>query len=137
MVTSRFTLGAALVVLVQLIAPTGAAAQASREGPSFAASGGWGTVRLPDVAYDAYHGVYLTVSGNNTVGRFVGMNGDPLGGQFCVSTLADAQPERARRLQSRPAAHSWWCGTTPASIPTSTRCGGASSATPAAARRSS
>ncbi|MFI5078614.1 MAG: hypothetical protein ACHQRO_14800, partial [Vicinamibacteria bacterium] len=86
MVTSRFTLGAALVVLIQLIAPTGAAAQASREGPSFAASGGWGTVRLPDVAYDAAHGVYMAVSGNNTVGRFVGMNGDPVGGQFSVST---------------------------------------------------
>ena len=53
MVTSRFTLGAALVVLIQLIVPTGAAAQASREGPSFAAAGGWGTVRLPDVAFDA------------------------------------------------------------------------------------
>ena len=85
MVASRFTLGAALVVLAQLIAPHPAAAQASREGPSFAAAGGWGTVRLPDVAYDAYHGVYLTVSGNNAGGRFVSMNGEPLGGQFALS----------------------------------------------------
>ena len=45
MVTSRFTLGAALLFLIQLIVPTGAAAQASREGPSFGTAGGWGTVR--------------------------------------------------------------------------------------------
>jgi hypothetical protein len=79
MVVSRFTLAAALAVLVQVAAPLPAAAQASREGPSFTAAGGWGTVRLPDVAYDAYNGIYLTVSGNNTVGRFVSMNGEPLG----------------------------------------------------------
>ena len=85
MVVPRIALGAALIVLAQLIAPNPTAAQAVREGPSFAAAGGWGTVRLPDVAYDAYHGVYLTVSGNNAGGRFVSMNGDPLGAQFALS----------------------------------------------------
>ena len=73
----------------------------SREGPSFAAAGGWGTVRLPDVAYDAYHGVYLTVSGNNAVGRFVSMDGEPLGGQFVVSTVA-ARTTRAARVAYSP-----------------------------------
>jgi len=68
MAVSRIALGAALIVLAQLIAPNPAAAQAVREGPSFAAAGGWGTVRLPDVAYDAYHGVYLTVSGTTPAG---------------------------------------------------------------------
>ena len=55
MIATRFTLAAALVVLAHLIFPNGAAAQAVREGPSFAAAGGWGTVRLPDVAYGAGH----------------------------------------------------------------------------------
>ena len=87
MVTSRFTLAAALVVLAQLIVPTGAAAQASREGPSFAAAGNWGTVRLPDVAFDTANGVYLTVSGNLTKGRFVRQDGAPLGAQFDVPTV--------------------------------------------------
>ena len=59
------------------------------------------------------------------------MNGEPLGGQFFVSTVALAQPERARRLQSRPARVPGRRGTTPASTPTCTRSGGASSATAA------
>ena len=71
MISTRFTFGAALVVLAHLIVPAGAAAQATREGGSFSIEGGWGTVRLPDVAYDAYNGIYLAVSGNNAVGRFV------------------------------------------------------------------
>ena len=72
--------------LAQLVAPRPAAAQALREGASFATAGGWGRVRLPDVAYDAYHGVYLAVSGNNAVGRFVSSDGTPLGVQFFLST---------------------------------------------------
>ena len=87
MVTSRFTLGAALVFLIQLIVPTGAAAQASREGPSFTAAGPWGTVRYPDAAFDTANGVYLTVSGNLTHGRFVNADGVALGAQFYLPTV--------------------------------------------------
>ena len=87
MVLTRFTLAAALVVLVQLIAPARSAAQASREGPSFAAAGNWGTVRMPDAAFDPANGVYLTVSGNLTHGRFVTSDGVPLGVQFDVPTV--------------------------------------------------
>src|SRR5215207_1867813 len=87
MVGTRFPFAAALVFLAQLIVPHGAAAQASREGPSFTALGPWGTIRLPDVAFDPANGVYLTVSGNLTHGRFVNADGVPLGGQFDIPTV--------------------------------------------------
>src|SRR5687768_13285509 len=99
MVVSRFTLAAAFVVLVQSVVPTPVAAQASREGPSFAAAGGWGTVRLPDVAFDPANGVYLTVSGNLTKGRFVSQDGVPLGVQFDVPTVA-SHNQAARAVYS-------------------------------------
>ena len=57
------------------------------EGPSFGTAGGWGTVRYPDAAFDPGNGVYLTVSGHLTHGRFVTADGVPLGGQFYVPTV--------------------------------------------------
>ena len=79
MAASRFTIAAALVLSSHLAAIQPASAQAVREGGSFAAAGGWGTVRLPDAAYDPNTGVYLTVSGNLTHGRFVTQDGAPVG----------------------------------------------------------
>ena len=102
MVTSRFTLGAALVVLVQLIVPTAAAAQASREGPSFGTAGGWGTVRYPDVAFDPGNAVYLTVSGNLTPRPVRHSERRAAGRPVLRADRRVAQPERARRLQPRP-----------------------------------
>ena len=102
MVTSRFTLGAALVVLIQLIVTTSAAAQALREGPSF--TYGW---RLG-------HG---TVPGYRVRPRHGGLPDglrppDPTAGssprtawRWAASSTcrpsAVAQPDRARRLQTR------------------------------------
>ena len=54
----------ALVTFGALAMPSRANAQASREGPTFAATPGVGvTVRRPDVAYDPGNNVYLVVSG--------------------------------------------------------------------------
>ena len=99
MSVTRFTLVAALALLVQLNAPVPAAAQASREGASFTALGPWGTVRLPDVAFDPANGVYLAVSGNLTKGRFVTQDGVPLGAQFDVPTVA-SHNQAARAVYS-------------------------------------
>lgn len=87
MALSRFT-GAALFALACCLAlPLPSSAQASREGPTFGASGAWPgfAVRRPDVAYDPVNDVYLVVSGPMTHGRFLTADGVPLGGDFYVS----------------------------------------------------
>ena len=56
------------------------------------------------------------------------MNGVPLGGQFYVPTVAVAQPERARRLQSRPGRVPGRLVRHPRQPQRSTRCGDGSSA---------
>ena len=122
MVVSRFTLGAALVVLAQLVLPHTSAAQASREGASFATASNWGTVRLPDVAFDPVNAVYLTVAGNLTKGRFVTQDGAPLGAQFDVPTVG-SHNQSARAAYSPELAGSSSSGTTRGSTPTSTRSG--------------
>ena len=104
MVASRFTTAAAALILSVAALPTPSHAQASREGPTFAASGAWpGTsLQRPDIAYDPVNDVYLVVSGPMTHGRFQTADGVPLGAnEFYISTAARLQPDAARRLRRR------------------------------------
>ncbi len=81
MVASRLTTAAAALILSVAALPAPSHAQASREGPTFAASGAWpGTsLQRPDIAYDQVNDVYLVVSGPMTHGRFQTADGVPLG----------------------------------------------------------
>jgi hypothetical protein len=92
MVASRFTTAAAALLCFSLAAlPTPSAAQASREGPTFAAAGAWPGfgVRYPDIAYDPINDVYLTVAGSMTHGRFVTPDGVPVGtNEFYIPSSA-------------------------------------------------
>ena len=64
MVASRFITAAAALILSAAALPTPSHAQASREGPTFAAAGAWPGfgLRYPDIAYDPVNNVYLVVS---------------------------------------------------------------------------
>src|SRR5437868_2498312 len=89
MVPSRFTLAAAGLLCASVALPVPSHAQASREGPTFVASGAWpgaGQVRRPDIAYDPVNNVYLVISGPLTHGRFVDADGTALGADFALST---------------------------------------------------
>ena len=105
------------VVLLALVAtpPQPVAAQASREGVTFTASGaspGFG-VRRPDVAFDPANQVYLVVSGPMTHGRFVNSDGVPLG----AGTNRDESPEARFAIGTRRCL----VGNVPASSTTSTK----------------
>ena len=67
MVASRFTTAAAALILSVAALPTPSHAQASREGPTFAAAGAWPgfSLRRPDIAYDPVNDVYLVVVGSD------------------------------------------------------------------------
>ena len=82
MLAPRFTLATAAALVLSLAAlPTPSHAQASREGPTFAAAGAWPgfSLRYPDIAYDPVNDVYLVVAGAMTHGRFQTADGVPLG----------------------------------------------------------
>jgi hypothetical protein len=87
MVASRFTTAAAALILSVAALPTPSQAQASREGPTFAASGAWPgfALRRPDIAFDPVNNVFLVISGPATHGRFVSADGVPLGVDFPIS----------------------------------------------------
>jgi hypothetical protein len=92
MVASRFTTAAAALILSSVAAlPTPSHAQASREGPTFAAAGaapGF-ALRRPDIAYDPVNNVYLVVSAPLTRGRFQTADGVPVGtNEFPISSSA-------------------------------------------------
>jgi hypothetical protein len=89
MVASRFTTAAAALILGVAALPAPSQAQASREGPTFAAAGAWPgfSLRYPDIAYDAANDVYLVVSGAMTHGRFETADGVPIGSnEFYISS---------------------------------------------------
>jgi len=89
MSASRFLTAAAGLLCASLAFPVPSHAQATREGPTFVASGAWpgaGQVRRPDIAYDPVNNVYLVVTGPLTHGRFVDPDGTPLGADFAFST---------------------------------------------------
>ncbi|MEO5821347.1 MAG: hypothetical protein ABIT71_12660, partial [Vicinamibacteraceae bacterium] len=89
MVASRFTTAAAALFLSVAALPTPSHAQASREGPTFAAAGAWPgfSLRYPDIAYDPVNNVYLVVSGAMAHGRFQTADGVPLGtNEFYISS---------------------------------------------------
>ena len=90
MVASRLTTAAAALILSVAALPTPSHAQASREGPTFAASGGWPgfALRRPDIAFDPVNNAFLVISGPTTHGRFVSADGVPLGVDFPISTSA-------------------------------------------------
>jgi hypothetical protein len=92
MVALRFTTAAAALILSSVAAlPTPSHAQASREGPTFAAAGAWPgfSLRYPDIAYDPVNNVYLIVSGAMTHGRFQTADGVPIGSNdFYISSSA-------------------------------------------------
>ena len=91
MLASRFITAAAALILSVAALPTPSHAQASREGPTFAASGAWpGTsLQRPDIAYDPVNDVYLVVSGPMTHGRFQTADGVPLGAnEFYIPNAA-------------------------------------------------
>jgi len=81
MFASRFTPAAAALILSLAALPTPSQAQASREGPTFAAAGAWPgfSLRYPDIAYDPVNDIYLIVSGAMTHGRFQTADGVPIG----------------------------------------------------------
>src|SRR3954463_15944062 len=81
MLAPRFTPAAAALVLSVAALPTPSHAQASREGPTFAAAGAWPgqNLKRPDIAYDPVHNVFLVVSAPMTHGRFETADGVPLG----------------------------------------------------------
>ena len=82
MVASRFTTAAAALILSSVAAlPTPSHAQASREGPTFAAAGAWPgmSLRFPDIAYDPTNNVYLVVASPMAHGRFQTADGVPVG----------------------------------------------------------
>jgi hypothetical protein len=74
---------AAVLLLLAVLAPTAAMAQATRLGETFLVNNGG--VRGSGVAYDPRNDVYLVVSGNGVItGRFVRADGAPLGTPFQV-----------------------------------------------------
>ncbi|HSJ61286.1 MAG TPA: hypothetical protein VK895_08640, partial [Jiangellaceae bacterium] len=88
MCASRFFFTAALAVCAAAV-PTISTAQASREGPTFAAAGaapGF-ALRRPDIAYDPVNDVFLVVSAPLTRGRFQSADGVPFGtNEFGISS---------------------------------------------------
>src|SRR5215203_3216216 len=81
MVASRIATAIATLMLSVAALPTPSHAQASREGPTFAAAGAWPgfSLRYPDIAYDTVNDVYLVISAPMTHGRFETADGVPLG----------------------------------------------------------
>ena len=98
MVASRFTTAAAALILSVAALPAPSHAQASREGPTFAASGAWPgfSLRFPDIAYDPVNNVYLVVSSPMAHGRFQTADGVPVGANefYLSSTGAYGQGTR-------------------------------------------
>jgi len=91
MVASRLITAAAALIFSLAALPTPSHAQASREGPTFAAAGAWPGfgLRYPDIAYDPVNNVYLVVAGSMTHGRFQTADGVPLGtNEFPISSSA-------------------------------------------------
>ena len=89
MVASRFITAAAALILSVAALPAPSHAQASREGPTFAAAGAWPGfgLRFPDVAYDPVNNVYLAVASPMAHGRFQTADGVPVGtNEFYISS---------------------------------------------------
>src|SRR5829696_2983557 len=91
MPASRITTAAAALILSVAALPSPSHAQASREGPTFAAAGAWPgfSLRYPDIAYDPVNDVYLLVTGAMAHGRFQTPDGVPLGtNEFYIPSSA-------------------------------------------------
>src|SRR5215204_544897 len=91
MPASRITTAAAALILSVAALPSPSHAQASREGPTFAAAGAWpgSSLRYPDIAYDPINDVYLVVGGSMVHGRFQTADGVPVGSNdFYISSSA-------------------------------------------------
>ncbi len=79
-VCSRFPLpGRVLLLLLLLVLPQNAFAQVTRQGETFEASKNGQQHRYPDAAYDPNHQLYFAVSGRFIKGRFVTLDGTPVG----------------------------------------------------------
>jgi hypothetical protein len=95
MEASRFTIAAAALILSVAALPTPSHAQASREGPTFAAAGATpgSLLQRPDIAYDPVNDVYLVVAGPMTHGRFQTPDGVPLAARAARSRSPDRRSD--------------------------------------------